>query len=47
VRDARKAVHGGLAQGSVDKEAVVVADEGEGDDADGLEDSVVDKEATS
>lgn len=47
MRDACKAVHGRLAQGPVDQEAVVVADESEGDDPNGLEDSVVDEEAAS
>jgi hypothetical protein len=39
---ASEAVHGGCFEGAVDEEAVVVADEGERDDADGLEDAVVD-----
>jgi len=44
VGDAGEAVEGGLAQRAVDEERVVMADEGKGDDADGLEDAGCDQE---
>ena len=45
VGNAREAVHSRCFERAVDEEAIVVADEGEGDDADGLEDAVVNQEA--
>lgn len=46
VCDFGETIHGRCSQRAVDEKAVVVAYEGEGDDADGLEEAVVDEEAT-
>lgn len=47
VCNAREAVDGRLAKGAVDEEAVVMADESEGDDPNGLEDAVIDDEGAT